>query len=293
MWWLMFAAFAGAVLLAPAPSLSAARLRQVGLRPAARRPSLPAVLRARNHPRASAVLAGVAGALVGAAAGLATAGRPAALVVPAVAGTLLAVVGAHVLRVENTSRRVDREALAACQALACLADELRAGQRPGLALAAAAETAGAAAIAGVLGQAAATAALGGQVSAVLTEQAAVIDGDPAAWASLAGLGAAWLVSERTGAPLATVVERLADDLRSRYRQRQSLLAQLAGPRATAVLLSVLPAVGVLLAAGTGVRPVHILLGTPAGQVALLIGVCLDAVGALWCVRILAAASAEP
>ncbi len=291
MWWLMFGAFAGAVLLAPAPSLSAARLRQVGLLPAARRRSLPAFLRGRRHPRAVVAVAGAGGGLIGASASLVTVGRPAA--VPAVATALLAAAGWQVLVIERSIRRADRETLAAGEALGCLADELRAGQRPGLALVAAAEAAGPAAIAGVLGHAAATAALGGAVAPVLAERVATLDADPAARAGVAGLAAAWLVSERTGAPLATVVERLADDLRSRHRQRQSVLAQLAGPRASAVLLALLPGVGVLLAAGTGARPLHVLFGTPAGQIALLVGVGLDALGALWCARILAAASAEP
>jgi tight adherence protein B len=199
----------------------------------------------------------------------------------------------RVASTEGASRRADRETIALSEAFACLADELRAGQRPAVALAAAADAAGPTSIAAVFGGAAAAAALGGDVAAAIGEQASAFEHGAAAGAGIDGLTAAWAVSERSGAPLATVVERLTDDLRSRHQQRRQVLAQLAGPRATAVLLAVLPALGVLLAAGTGGRPLEILLGTPIGQVALLLGVSLDAIGSLWCMRILGSASAEP
>jgi tight adherence protein B len=162
-----------------------------------------------------------------------------------------------------------------------------------MALAAAAEAASCPPIADVFGRAAGAAALGGDVAAAIGEQASALERGGAARSGVEGLTAGWAVSERSGAPLATVMERLADDLRSRYHQRRNVLAQLAGPRATAVLLAVLPVVGVLLAAGTGARPLDVLLGTPIGQVVLLIGVGLDALGALWCMRILRSASRGP
>lgn len=292
MWWLMFAAFAGAVLMIPGPSLSAARLRQVGLLPARRRRSLAGLLALQRRPRVVVALAGLVAAGLGAVSSLAVTGEPVAMALPAAAAALLGVVVCQVVLTETASRRADREALAVCDALACLADELRAGQRPGLALAAAGQACGHATVAGVFGRAAATAAFGGEVASAFSEQTAVLDHGSAARAGVEALTAAWRVSERAGASLATVVERLADDLRSRRRQRERVLAELAGPRATAVLLALLPGVGVLLAAGTGVRPAQILFGTTAGQVALLAGAGLDAVGVVWCMRILTAAGPE-
>jgi tight adherence protein B len=291
----MFAALAAAVATAPTPSLSAARLRYIGLRPAADTYSRPAALlhRLQRRPWVVAALSGLAGGLVGAAASLAFVGRPEFVGAPASAAAIVGVVLWRVMSTEGASRRADRETLALGEAFACLADELRAGQRPALALAAAADAAGRTPIADVFGRAAATAALGGDVAAVIGEQASAFECGAAARAGVDGLTAAWAVSERSGAPLATVMERLTDDLRSRHSQRRHVLAQLAGPRATAVLLAGLPVLGILLAAGTGGRPVEILLGTPVGQVLLLVGVSLDAVGCLWCMRILGSASAAP
>jgi tight adherence protein B len=309
MWWLMFAAFAGAVAVVPVASPSAVRLRRLGPRSGAGRPAAAAGLLRwlRVRPRIVAAVSGLVGGLVGVAASVAVVGRPG--FVPAVAMAVVGVVGWWVVSTERARSRADRETLALCEAFACLADELRAGQRPALALAAAAASAGYPPVADVFGRAAAAAALGGEVAAAFGGpataaaggKAAAALGGPvtaaaggaAARAGVAGLVAAWVVSERAGAPLATVVERLAEDLRSRHEQRRDVLAQLAGPRATAVLLAVLPALGLLLGAGAGARPLEILLGPPVGQVMLLAGACLDALGALWCLRILGSASAEP
>ena len=106
------------------------------------------------------------------------------------------------------------------------------------------------------------------------------------------VAAAWALSERSGAPIATVLDRVEDDLRSRIRQRQAVAAQLAGARSTAVLLAALPAVGIALGAGMGASPLAVLLGTTGGQLALLAGVVLDSSGVLWTARIVAAADGE-
>jgi tight adherence protein B len=42
----------------------------------------------------------------------------------------------------------------------------------------------------------------------------------------------------------------------------------------------------------GARPLHVLLGTSRGQVALLVGAGLDALGLLWTARIVAAAGGD-
>jgi tight adherence protein B len=291
MWWLAFAGLAAAVLLTPRPSFLTARFRQVGLLPPHRR-RLPAEW-LPVRPRLSAAMVGVAMASLGAASGFAVAGRPSAAVLPALSTALLGAVGCHVVLVERAGRRGDREARAVGEALTCLADELRAGQRPGPALVAAGEAAGNAEIAGVFGRAAAAAALGDRVAAAFTEQATDLVEGSTACIGVQALAAAWQVSERAGAPLATVVDRVADDLRGRRRQREDVLTQLAGARATVLLLAALPAGGVLLATSTGAHPVQVLLGTTVGQVALLAGAVLDATGVTWCLHILTAASAEP
>jgi len=108
----------------------------------------------------------------------------------------------------------------------------------------------------------------------------------------AAVAAVWTVSERSGAPAAAVLERVEQDLRTRERQHREVAAQLAGARSTAALLAMLPFVGIGLGAAMGARPLHVLLGTERGQVAMLVGAGLDAVGLLWTARIVKAAGGE-
>ena len=99
----------------------------------------------------------------------------------------------------------------------------------------------------------------------------------------------WTVSERSGAPAAAVLDRVEQDLRARQGQRREVAAALAGAQSTGILLAVLPLLGIGLGAGMGARPLTVLLAHPRGQVALLTGVVLDALGVLWTSRIIAAA----
>ncbi|QVQ50360.1 type II secretion system F family protein [Spiractinospora alimapuensis] len=110
-------------------------------------------------------------------------------------------------------------------------------------------------------------------------------------ASIAGaeglgrLAACWRVSARTGAALAPVIGQLGDTLRAEEEQRQELRAQLAGPRATSVLLAVLPAIGLAMGAGLSTRPLVFLLTTPAGLACLAVGITLEVLGLMWTRRI--------
>ena len=117
--------------------------------------------------------------------------------------------------------------------------------------------------------------------------------DPdAAYLRSAAVAAVWTVSERSGAPAAAVLDRVEQDLRARGRQRREVTAQLAGARSTAALLAVLPLLGIGLGVAMGARPLFVLFGTGRGQVALLVGAGLDALGLLWTARIVAAAGGE-
>jgi len=106
------------------------------------------------------------------------------------------------------------------------------------------------------------------------------------------VAAVWTVTERTGAPAAAVLDRIEHDLRTAERLRREVTAQLAGARSTAALLALLPALGIGLGAAMGARPLYVLLGTGRGQVALLVGAGLDALGLLWTARIVAAAGGD-
>ena len=170
----------------------------------------------------------------------------------------------------------------AVEACGALAAELRAGRPPADALDRAASVA-AGPFRDALQAAAATARLGGDVAAALTAPAA---GRPSAVAQVArALAACWTVCAGTGAGLAAAVERLEEGLRADRAQQQALAAELASPRATAGLLAVLPVAGLLMAAGLGADPLHVLLHTPLGLVCLAAGLSLDAAGVWWTQRL--------
>ncbi|MFB9800077.1 type II secretion system F family protein, partial [Streptomonospora salina] len=98
---------------------------------------------------------------------------------------------------------------------------------------------------------------------------------------LGHLAACWRVAADTGAGLAGVVDRLSESLAREEALRRELGAQLAGPRATAVLLSVLPALGLGMATALGGSPLTFLFTTPAGLLCLAAGLALDAAGLFW------------
>ena len=102
---------------------------------------------------------------------------------------------------------------------------------------------------------------------------------------LAFVAAAWHLSESTGAPLAVAVERAAEALRQgRSRQRRVAVA-VAGPRATVVVLTLLPLAGPLFGLACGVGPRELYLSTPIATMSLIVGLALIAAGRRWCRRL--------
>jgi tight adherence protein B len=173
-----------------------------------------------------------------------------------------------------TRRRRAHERLRVIQALGALAAELEAGQPPGTALERA----------------------GGRPSAWPAALAAVTMGGDAAQALgvdaqehevLRQLAACWQVGAGSGAGLAVSVGRLAATARAAEDVRVDLEGQLAGPRATARMLSLLPLVGIGFGIMLGADPLAWLLGTVPGRLCLLAGVVLTGLGALWTGRIAA------
>lgn len=106
---------------------------------------------------------------------------------------------------------------------------------------------------------------------------------------VAGVLAAARLSAVTGAPLADVLERLADGLVEDARVADHRRAAFAGPRATARLLAALPALGIVVGAGLGAEPAAVLLDGGAGSALLAAGAVLAAAGQAWTRRCLAAA----
>lgn len=213
-----------------------------------------------------ALAAALAAFGVGALAGLAVVGLAAA----GVAG--LAV---HLAWMAGDARMRTHEARAALEAVGGLVDELRAGQPTHLALATVASFADPR-LGWPLADAARTAALGGDPAAVLRER-----GDP----RLVQVAAGWSLSAAAGCSLAVVLGAVDADLRAGVELDRLRSSQLSGPRATAALLAVLPALGLAMGAAMGARPWHVLTGTGPGQLALLLGVGLDLTGVLWTVRL--------
>jgi tight adherence protein B len=218
----------------------------------------------------------------------------------AVAGLVLAVVGASVLPVVAGAAgvpvlrrvRLARQARCAREHRAetvialcgALAGEVRAGRQPGEALLRAARDLGGLgdAQAAVL----AAARFGGDVPGALAAAAR----QPGA-EGLRGLAACWRVAVDQGAGLAAGLDRLEAALRAERDQRADLRAQLEGARSTAVMLAGLPALGLLLGTALGADPFHVLLHTGAGLGCLLVGGVLEGLGLWWALRIMRGAEA--
>jgi tight adherence protein B len=101
----------------------------------------------------------------------------------------------------------------------------------------------------------------------------------------ASVRAACEVSERTGAPLAEVLDRVETCLRQANRLRLAVAAHRAGTRATALLLAVLPAGGVAVGYGMGADPLQTLLHTSAGAACAALACTLQVAGLLWTERL--------
>ncbi|MEU8084552.1 hypothetical protein AB0B57_13135 [Micromonospora sp. NPDC049101] len=100
--------------------------------------------------------------------------------------------------------------------------------------------------------------------------------------------AAVRLADRTGAPLADLVERIEADARAADRGLAAAAAQAAGARATAWLLAALPVGGIGLGYGIGVDPLAVLLHNSVGGSCAVLAVVLQVVGLLWAERLGAA-----
>jgi tight adherence protein B len=110
----------------------------------------------------------------------------------------------------------------------------------------------------------------------------------AAWRST---GAAWSIAEASGAPLAPALRAFADGLRDREAARRDIRIALAGPRSTASIVLLLPAVALLLALLMGVDLIGALV-TPFGAASLIGGGLLVLLARRW-TRILLRAAEPP
>lgn len=156
--------------------------------------------------------------------------------------------------------------------LDALAAELGAGRDPAASLVAVGGSAS------VCPGALAAARTGGDVARAL-----LADGERSP--TMRATAACWEVAAGSGAGLAASLAVLADSAREDERVRAELEAGVAEPRATALVLACLPAVGMALGAGLGAQPLAWLLGAPLGRAVLAAGLLLEAAGAAWAWRI--------
>ena len=178
-------------------------------------------------------------------------------------------------------RAAQQESSRAVEACAALSAELTAGRSPAEALTVAAGLSVGPFATG-LALAAAAERLGGDAPGALA-RAATTSAVPRLLSSLA---ACWEVCSVTGAGLARAVEQVAGAARADNDRLREVEAELAGPRATAQLLAVLPVGGLLMAAGLGADPLHQLFHTRIGVVCTVVGVGLELLGLAWTARII-------
>ncbi|MEV4174498.1 type II secretion system F family protein [Nonomuraea sp. NPDC049709] len=117
---------------------------------------------------------------------------------------------------------------------------------------------------------------GGDVSAALTSSAPPQGGE-----GFHRLATCWEVGTTVGAGMASLIDRVAHTLRTAQAHRQDVAAQLAGPRTTARMLAVLPALGLLMAGALNMHPLDFLFGSIPGFMCLVTGVVLDVCGLWW------------
>lgn len=168
----------------------------------------------------------------------------------------------------NRERDVDRARTELEAATFALVEEYAAGATVAGAFTAAAPVAGR--YRAVLARVGTFAAAGAEPEAVLTA-------DPA----LAALRVACAVVSRTGASLSDVLAGVRAELAVDRITRRAVQAAVTGPRSSALLLTGLPLLGLVMGSAIGAHPSRVLLHTAPGLTALTAGVVLDLAGLCW------------
>ncbi len=211
-------------------------------------------------PRPSSVTLATAAVLVG-------------WLIAGVGGALAALLAAATARRRWRARGELHRALDAVDGLAeaihSLVAGLRAGAHPADAAESAAEDARPEAAASMRAIAAAARldgdvrlALGGGLQTTLGgDPQTTVGGGPQTLATgLARVSRAWTLAQRHGLPLADILAAVGRDLEQRVRFARQVLARMAGPRTSATVLALLPALGIVLGEAIGARPLRMLTG---------------------------------
>jgi tight adherence protein B len=139
----------------------------------------------------------------------------------------------------------------------------------------------------VLDAAAGAAARGESVSAAIGE---ALVRHPSAAAEWSVLGAAWSVAVASGAPLAASLLTLAAALRDEAQLRREVQSALAGPLASARLVTALPLIAVGFGVLLGFDTFAVLFGDPVGLACVVLGGALLWAGRAWSMRLARRAS---
>lgn len=219
-------------------------------------------------------------AFAGAGAGLALVMLRPATVVLGLAAVGVAGVALHQVRAVGLRRARRKARSDTAEFVEVLAGYLRAGLLP-------ADAAGAAsADHPALARVGAAAQRHGDIPAVLHALAR----DPGRGA-LANVASAWLVAERSGAPLAAVLERVAKGIRETADALGDIETAVAPARATGLLMAALPALGFSLGSGLGADPIGVVTTNAVAAASVASGVGLAAVGVAWIDRLATRAEA--
>lgn len=111
--------------------------------------------------------------------------------------------------------------------------------------------------------------------------AARLDGELHAPA-LPELAEAWTLARRYGLPMADVLDAARRDAEAGLTFARRMRAKLAGPRASAAVLTALPVLCVLIGQAMGADPLAVLTKSTPGQLLLITGSALLWAGTAWC-----------
>ena len=100
------------------------------------------------------------------------------------------------------------------------------------------------------------------------------------------VGACWLVASTSGAGLVRALTSIADSAREHERILQQVDIAVAEPRAAALVVAILPIVGLGMGSLLGSNPLSWLIGTMIGRLVLLAALTLEVVGCWWAWRII-------
>jgi tight adherence protein B len=199
---------------------------------------------------------------------------------PVLAGALATVaIGRRGLTRRGARRAASLRHRAVVEFAFALAAELRAGLPPPRALAAASVASGP--LSAHLADAVSAVGNGADPAAEL-DLAAVVPG----CRRLSAIAAAWRATHQVGAAVADVLDRLGESFDADDAAAEELSAAMAGPRATMLMLALLPAVGVALGESIGAHPLHLLVHRPIGWMLLAAAAVLDGAGLAWTRRLL-------